>query len=142
MEPNHTLRDAGLKTTYPRLKILELFSAQGGRHLSADEIYRQLRDQGVDLGLATVYRVLTQFEQAGVLLKHYFDGHKAVYELTPSRHHDHLLCLDCGQIIEFSDDAIEARQRAIAETLGFSLQGHALSLYGRCTKPDCPRRPR
>jgi Fur family ferric uptake transcriptional regulator len=139
-KPDTDLRDRGLKATYPRLKILELFSRSDGRHLSADEVYRLLIEEGTEIGLATVYRVLMQFEQAGVLLKHHFDGTKAVYELAENDHHDHLVCLDCGKIVEFHDEAIEARQRAIAESLGFALEGHALALYGRCQKTGCPNR--
>lgn len=135
------LREKGFKATYPRIKILELFAQEGARHLSADDVYRELLDQGVEIGLATVYRVLTQFEQAGVLLKHHFDGTKAVFELAENHHHDHLVCVDCGRIVEFHDEAIEARQKAIAEQYGFSLEDHALALYGRCVQgADCPYR--
>lgn len=141
-KPDIDLRERGLKATYPRLKILELFSRQGDRHLSADDVYRLLLEEGVEIGLATVYRVLMQFEQAGVLLKHHFDSTKAVYELAENDHHDHLVCLDCGRIVEFHDAAIEARQQEIAASLGFALDGHALSLYGRCQQLACPYRSR
>ncbi len=108
--------------------------------MSADDVYRLLLADGVEVGVATVYRVLTQFEQAGVLARHHFDGTKAVYELAEREHHDHLVCLDCGHIEEFQDAEIEARQRAIAANLGFALQEHALYLFGRCQRPDCPHR--
>ncbi|GAB6049441.1 ferric iron uptake transcriptional regulator [Hydrogenophilus islandicus] len=135
------LREKGLKATYPRLKILELFNREGARHLSADEVYRELLEQGVEIGLATVYRVLTQFEQAGVLIKHHFDGTKAVFELAENRHHDHLVCLDCGRIVEFHDEEIEKRQKSVAAKLGFSLEDHALALYGHCLQgAQCPYR--
>lgn len=135
------LREKGLKATYPRLKILELFNREGARHLSADEVYRELLEQGVEIGLATVYRVLTQFEQAGVLIKHHFDGTKAVFELAENHHHDHLVCLDCGRIVEFHDEEIEKRQKSVAAKLGFSLEDHALALYGHCLQgAQCPYR--
>jgi len=135
------LREKGLKATYPRLKILELFNREGARHLSADEVYRELLEQGVEIGLATVYRVLTQFEQAGVLIKHHFDGTKAVFELAENHHHDHLVCLDCGRIVEFRDEEIEKRQKSVAAKLGFSLEEHALALYGHCLQgAQCPYR--
>jgi Fur family ferric uptake transcriptional regulator len=135
------LREKGLKATYPRLKILELFNREGARHLSADEVYRELLEQGVEIGLATVYRVLTQFEQAGVLVKHHFDGTKAVFELAENHHHDHLVCLDCGRIVEFHDEEIEKGQKSVAAKLGFSLEEHALALYGHCLQgAQCPYR--
>jgi Fur family ferric uptake transcriptional regulator len=121
----------------PRLKILELFQKSGQRHLSADDVYKLLLNEDMDIGLATVYRVLTQFEQAGVLARSHFDNGKSVFELNEGQHHDHLVCLQCGRVEEFYDSEIEKRQASIAQQLGFELQEHALALYGNCTKTDC-----
>ena len=135
------LRDIGLKVTGPRIKILEFFHQNPGAHYSADDLYIALSKEGLDIGLATVYRVLTQFEQAGILLRNHFESGKAegkaIFELNEGVHHDHLVCLDCGHVEEFVDAAIETRQREIAEKLGFDLQEHALALYGNCTKKNC-----
>ena len=135
------LRDIGLKVTGPRIKILEFFHQNPGAHYSADDLYIALTKEGLDIGLATVYRVLTQFEQAGILLRNHFESGKAegkaIFELNEGVHHDHLVCLDCGHVEEFVDAAIETRQREIAEKLGFELQEHALALYGNCTKKNC-----
>jgi Fur family ferric uptake transcriptional regulator len=135
------LRDIGLKVTGPRIKILEFFHQNPGAHYSADDLYIALSNEGLDIGLATVYRVLTQFEQAGILLRNHFESGKAegkaIFELNEGVHHDHLVCLDCGHVEEFVDAAIETRQREIAEKLGFDLQEHALALYGSCTKKNC-----
>ncbi len=134
------LKNTGLKATLPRLKILELFQKSELRHLSAEDVYRLLVAEHSDIGLATVYRVLTQFEQAGLLSRNHFEAGKAVYELNDEQHHDHLVCLDCGHVEEFYDAEIEQRQSAIARDRGFSLTDHALSLYAHCVKADCPYR--
>ena len=134
------LRSAGLKATLPRLRIINVFEQSRQRHLTAEDVYRQLLADGLDVGLATVYRVLTQFEQAGLLMRHHFETGKAVFELNEGKHHDHLVCLDCGKVEEFYDEGIEARQHAIARERGFELQEHQLSLYAVCAKKDCPNR--
>ncbi len=134
------LKTIGLKTTLPRLKILNLFENSSVRHLSAEDVYKELLHEGEDIGLATVYRVLTQFEQAGLLERHHFESGKAVFELSSDSHHDHLVCLQCGRVEEFYDAEIEKRQIRIAKDRGFSLQDHSLSLYADCTKTDCPYR--
>ncbi|MGY8525880.1 ferric iron uptake transcriptional regulator [Paracidovorax citrulli] len=136
------LKNIGLKATVPRLKILEIFQTSEQRHLSAEDVYRILLNEQMDIGLATVYRVLTQFEQAGLLSRNNFESGKAIFELNEGKHHDHLVCLDCGRVEEFYDASIEQRQQNIARERGFSLQEHALSLYGNCTKQDCPHRPK
>ena len=135
------LKSSGLKATLPRLKILEVFQTSSVRHLTAEDVYKQLLAEGSDIGLATVYRVLMQFEQAGILTRSHFESGKSVFELNEGKHHDHLVCLDCGRVEEFFDPEIEARQRAVAQSRGFELQEHALSLYASCTKVDCPYRP-
>jgi Fur family transcriptional regulator, ferric uptake regulator len=134
------LKSTGLKATLPRLKIMELFQKSAQRHLTAEDVYRVLLLEHSDVGLATVYRVLTQFEQAGILSRSHFEGGKAVYELNEGQHHDHLVCLDCGKVEEFFDAEIEKRQQAVAKAKGFALQDHALSLYANCTKDKCPNR--
>ncbi len=134
------LKDMGLKATGPRLRILELFEKSEVRHLSAEDVYRQLITEGDDVGLATVYRVLTQFEQAGILERHYFEGGKAVFELRPEGHHDHLVCVQCGKVEEFFDPEIERRQNKVAKDRGFTIQTHSLYLYGLCA--DCISHPR
>ena len=135
------LKSSGLKATLPRLKILEVFQTSDIRHLTAEDVYKHLLTEGSDIGLATVYRVLMQFEQAGILSRSHFESGKSVFELNEGKHHDHLVCLDCGRVEEFYDPEIEARQRQIAQARGFELQEHALSLYAGCTKVDCPHRP-
>ena len=135
------LKSTGLKATLPRLKILEVFQTSDIRHLTAEDVYKHLLTEGSDIGLATVYRVLMQFEQAGILTRSHFESGKSVFELNEGKHHDHLVCLDCGRVEEFYDPEIEARQREIAQARGFQLQEHALSLYAGCTKVDCPHRP-
>lgn len=133
------LRTTGLKVTQPRLRILELFQKSQQRHLTAEDVYRQLLEENQDFGLATVYRVLTQFEQAGILLRRHFESGKSVFELNEGTHHDHLLCLDCGRVVEFVDAEIERRQKKIAAENGFELQEHSLQLYARCkSKAVCP----
>lgn len=134
------LKNTGLKATLPRLKILEVFQNASQRHLTADDVYRLLLDDKADIGLATVYRVLMQFEQAGLLVRSSFESGKAVYELDHGQHHDHLVCLDCGRVEEFFDAEIEKRQHDIATAKGFELQEHALSLYANCTTANCPHK--
>ncbi len=134
------LKNIGLKATLPRLKILEIFQRSAVRHLTAEDVYRNLLTEELDIGLATVYRVLTQFEQAGLLSRSNFESGKAVFELNEGSHHDHLVCIDCGRVEEFFEPEIEKRQHKIAEERGFKLQEHALALYGTCTKEDCPHR--
>ena len=134
------LKTHGLKVTTPRLRILRLFETSKIRHLSAEDVYRLLIGEGIDIGLATVYRVLTQFEQAGILQRHHFEADKAVFELNEGHHHDHLVCLDCGRVEEFMDAEIEKRQTRIANDRGFTLREHSLSLYAECSKPDCENR--
>ncbi|HVK33832.1 MAG TPA: ferric iron uptake transcriptional regulator [Burkholderiaceae bacterium] len=136
------LKSSGLKATLPRLKILEVFQRSQQRHMTAEDVYKLLLAEDADIGLATVYRVLMQFEQAGLLSRSHFESGKSVFELNEGKHHDHLLCLTCGRVEEFYDAEIEARQRLVSEQRGFALQEHALSLYAVCTKPDCPHRPK
>lgn len=135
------LKSTGLKATLPRLKILEIFQKNTQRHLTAEDIYRVLLEERSDVGLATIYRVLAQFEQASILSRSHFESGKAVYELNAGQHHDHLVCLDCGKVEEFYDAEIEKRQRAVAKTKGFAIADHALSLYAHCTTVQCPHRP-
>jgi Fur family transcriptional regulator, ferric uptake regulator len=132
------LKSTGLKATLPRLKILEIFQKGEPRHMTAENVYQILLQDRTDIGLATVYRVLLQFEQARILTRSSFDGGKAVYELNEGHHHDHLVCLDCGKVEEFYDEEIETRQQAIAKSKGFVIADHALSLYANCIKPKCP----
>ncbi len=134
------LKSTGLKATLPRLKILEVFHNAKQRHMTAEDVYRVLLEERSDIGLATVYRVLMQFEQAGLLSRSNFESGKAIYELNEGQHHDHLVCLDCGRVEEFFDSEIERRQQLVAQSRGFSLQEHALSLYAHCTKSPCPHR--
>ena len=136
------LKSSGLKATGPRLKILDVFQRSPERHLTAEDVYKALLAEDADIGLATVYRVLMQFEQAGLLSRSHFESGKSVFELNEGRHHDHLVCLTCGRVEEFYDAQIEARQRAVAEARGFELPDHALSMYANCVKKDCPHRPR
>jgi Fur family ferric uptake transcriptional regulator len=140
MSQPHDLRSAGLKATLPRLKIINVFERSRVRHLTAEDVYKQLLADGLDVGLATVYRVLTQFEQAGLLMRHHFESGKAVFELNEGKHHDHLVCLTCGRVEEFFDPDIEKRQTKIARDRGFEIHEHALYLYADCTKPRCPHR--
>ena len=135
------LRKAGLKVTLPRLKILEILERGALRHMSAEEIYKRLIDLDEDIGLATVYRVLTQFEAAGLVARHHFEDGMAVFELNQGAHHDHIVCMDCGHVEEFVDAAIEARQDEIAGSLGFKISEHSLVIYGRCQQTNCQRRP-
>jgi Fur family transcriptional regulator, ferric uptake regulator len=140
MSPVQSLKESGLKATLPRRKILELFESSKVRHLSAEDVYKALIAEGIDVGLATVYRVLTQFEQAGLLSRQHFETGKSVFELNEGRHHDHLVCLQCGRVEEFYDAEIEKRQQNVAHERGFQIADHALYLYAECVKPRCPYR--
>ena len=140
MATTDELKSTGLKATVPRLKILEIFQKGAQRHMTAEDGFRVLLDERSDVGLATVYRVLTQFEQAGILSRSHFESGKAVYELNEGQHHDHLVCLDCGKVEEFYDAEIEKRQQVVAKAKGFTITDHALSLYATCNKADCPHR--
>lgn len=135
------IRNAGLKVTLPRIKILEMLEsrASADRHLTAEEVYKSLITDGEEIGLATVYRVLTQFEAAGLVKRHHFEGGNSVFELNRGGHHDHMVCVKCGRVEEFSDEVIEKRQQEIAEQKNFSLTEHSLCLYGVCA--DCRSRP-
>ncbi len=135
------LKSTGLKATLPRLKILEIFQKGLQRHMTAEDVFRVLLVERSDVGLATVYRVLTQFERAGILSRSHFESGKSVYELNEGQHHDHLVCLDCGKVEEFYDAQIEQRQNAVAMAKGFTIADHALSLYANCIKDKCPNRP-
>ena len=132
------LKDNGLKVTGPRLKILDLFERHSDDHLSAEDVYRLLMEEGSDVGVATIYRVLTQFEQAGLLLRHHFETGKAVYELNKGDHHDHLVCVKCNNVAEFHSPEIEALQDKIASENGYRIVDHALYMYGVCA--DCQRK--
>ena len=134
------LKNTGLKATLPRLKILQIFQAGKQRHMTAEDVFRVLLEERSDVGLATVYRVLMQFEQAGLLNRSNFESGKAVYEINEGQHHDHLVCLDCGRVEEFYDAEIEKRQQAVAAGKGFAIAAHSLSIYAHCTKSDCPNR--
>ncbi len=134
------LRNTGLKATLPRLKVLELFHNSSERHMTAEDVFKILLNENADIGLATVYRVLTQFEQAGLLVRHHFESGKAVFELNEGSHHDHLVCLQCGKVEEFYDPEIEKRQIKIAKDRGFDIHDHSLYLYADCTKPKCPNK--
>ena len=140
MRDSRNLKEAGLKATLPRLKILDLFEHSEVRHLSAEDIYKLLLAEHTDVGLATIYRVLTQFEAAGLLKRHHFEGGKSVFELNEGGHHDHLVCLQCGRVEEFYDSEIERRQEKVARDRGFSIHEHSLYLYADCTKPSCPHK--
>ncbi len=132
------LKKAGLKVTLPRMKILELLEASNVRHQSAENIYRALLDDGEEIGLATVYRVLTQFEAAGLVERHHFESGQAVFELSEKGHHDHIVCVSCGKVEEFFDELIESRQREVAADKGYLVTDHSLTLYGKC--PDCQKK--
>jgi Fur family ferric uptake transcriptional regulator len=137
MKQSDELKNSGLKATLPRIKVLEMFQKTSQRHMSAEDVYKMLLSEGADVGLATVYRVLMQFEQAGILSRNHFEAGKAVFELNEGKHHDHLVCMDCGRVEEFFDAEIEKRQRNVAQTRGFELQDHSLALYAVCTKKNC-----
>ncbi len=134
------LKQAGLKVTLPRMKILNILQQQPSAHLTAEAIFQALGGSGEEIGLATVYRVLTQFEASGLVKRYHFESGQSVFEINQGGHHDHMLCLDCGRIEEFCDEEIERRQRIIAQRLGFELAEHSLVLYGRCNRPDCANR--
>lgn len=129
------LKKAGLKATLPRIRILDVLSNSGQRHMSAEDVYKALLDADEDVGLATVYRVLTQFEAAGLVVRHHFEGGHSVFEIDEGGHHDHILCVKCGRVEEFVDEVIEDRQRKIAKKAGFAMTDHSLYIYGICA--DC-----
>ena len=137
MSQSQDLKKAGLKATVPRLKILEILENHKDDHMRAEDVYKVLLDANEDIGLATVYRVLTQFEQAGLVARHHFEGGHSVFELDQGEHHDHMLCITCGRVEEFLDDTIEERQNVIAEKAGFRITDHSLYIYGVC--PDCQK---
>ena len=140
MNRTEEIKNSGLKATLPRIKILEIFQNTRQRHMTAEDVYKALLIEDADIGLATVYRVLTQFEQAGLLSRNHFESGKSVFELNEGQHHDHLVCLTCGRVEEFFDPQIEERQHAIAADRGFELQEHSLALYASCIKKDCPNK--
>ena len=137
---SNELKKAGLKVTLPRIKILELLQGNDDQHMTAEDVYRRLLDAGEEVGLATVYRVLTQFESAGLVKRHHFDSGQSVYELNQGDHHDHIVCMQCGRIEEFYDEVIEQRQRQVVGDHNFSLADHCLILYGNCSRDPCPYR--
>jgi Fur family ferric uptake transcriptional regulator len=139
MSPHHKpvggpvdLKKAGLKATLPRLKILSILEASEQHHVTAEDVYKELLNAGEEVGLATVYRVLTQFETAGLVIRHNFEGGRSVFEINHGGHHDHMVCVECGKVFEFNDPAIEERQRKVAERAGFAMDEHALYMYGVC----------
>ena len=134
---DHEIRKAGLKVTVPRLKILEVLDNCGDQHVSAEDVYKILLQQGEVISLATIYRVLTQFETAELVNRHNFEGGFAVFELNRGGHHDHMLCVVCGKVVEFTDEVIEQRQREIAKDRGFEIEDHSLVIYGRCDSSGC-----
>lgn len=133
---NRELRDAGLKVTLPRLKILQVLESANPHHMSAEEVHKTLQDSGDDVGLATVYRVLTQFEQAGLVRRHNFEGERSVFEINSGEHHDHMVCLKCNKVLEFVDPAIEQQQHQVAKQAGFRMTDHSLTIYGICQHCD------
>ena len=137
---NRELKRAGLKATVPRLKILEILETSGKHHLSAEDVYRELLEAGDDVGLATIYRVLTQFESAGLVSRHHFESGHAVFELERGHHHDHVVCVQCGKVEEFVDQTIEDRQKLVVGKMGYEIQDHSLVIYGNCRKQNCPGR--
>ena len=140
MMQSEELKDVGLKATQPRLKILSVLEQHRDRHMSAEDVYRALMATDDDLGLATIYRVLTQFESAGLVIRHHFAGGHAVFELDSGEHHDHIVCIDCGRVTEFVDSTIERRQITIAKKHGFRLADHSLVMHGHCERKDCEHR--
>ncbi|MDX1528083.1 MAG: ferric iron uptake transcriptional regulator [Gammaproteobacteria bacterium] len=134
------LKKAGLKATLPRLKILDILENNDPRHMSAEDVYKALLEAGEEVGLATIYRVLTQFEAAGLVIRHNFEGGHAVFELERGHHHDHIVCVQCGRVEEFYDQTIEDRQKAVVRAKGYEINDHSLVIYGNCTKPNCPHR--
>lgn len=137
MEHNKELKKAGLKVTLPRIKILEILQDPKNQHISAEDVYKILLDMDEEIGLATVYRVLNQFDDAGILNRHHFEGGKSVFEISHKEHHDHLVCLTCGKVVEFEDDTIEKRQEAVAKANNMRLVNHSLYLYGECKDTNC-----
>mgnify|MGYP000347887503 FL=1 len=137
MDHNKELKKAGLKVTLPRLKILEILQQPNNQHISAEDVYKILLDQDEDIGLATVYRVLNQFDDAGILIRHHFEGGKSVFEISHKEHHDHLVCLRCGKVVEFEDPVIERRQLEVAEHNNMKLTHHSLYMYGECNNVNC-----
>ncbi len=131
------LRKLGLKVTLPRMKILEILETSETRHMSAEDVYKVLLEAEEEIGLATVYRVLTQFEAAGLVTRHHFEGGHSVFELNQGHHHDHIVCNQCGKVIEFVDETIERCQEKVAQKAGFKIRDHALIIYGDCTKKNC-----
>ena len=140
MDQNTELKKAGLKVTLPRIKILQILQDPANQHISAEDVYKILLELGEDIGLATVYRVLNQFDDAGLLNRHHFEGGKSVFELSQKKHHDHLVCLDCGKVIEFEDNVIEQRQLDVAKANNIELTNHSLYLYGHCKLTNCPEK--
>jgi Fur family ferric uptake transcriptional regulator len=134
------LRKAGLKVTLPRMKILEILETSATRHMSAEDVYKVLLDSHEEIGLATVYRVLTQFEAAGLVTRHHFEGGHSVFEMNEGHHHDHIVCNQCGKVVEFFDETIERCQEKVAAKSGFSIRDHSLIIYGDCTRENCPER--
>ncbi len=134
------IRKVGLKVTLPRLKILEMLEQCEQRHVSAEDVYKYLLESGSDIGLATVYRVLTQFESAGLVKRHHFDEGHSVFELNQGEHHDHIVCITCGRVDEFYDEVIETRQKEIAQSMGYEIAEHSLYMYGVCQKQACPHK--
>lgn len=140
MHTSKDLQKAGLKITLPRLKVLNLFENSADHHLSAEDVFKMLLASGEDVSLATVYRVLTQFELSGILVRHNFEGGKSVFELNHGEHHDHIVCMQCGHLEEFYDSAIESRQKKIAAERGFTIHDHSLYIYGDCIREKCPNK--
>ncbi|HHJ13839.1 MAG TPA: ferric iron uptake transcriptional regulator [Gammaproteobacteria bacterium] len=134
------LRKVGLKVTLPRVKILEILENSDTRHMSAEDVYKRLLEAREDIGLATVYRVLTQFEAAGLVTRHHFEGGHSVFELNEGHHHDHIVCSQCGQVFEFFEEEIEKLQEKAAKKAGFAIRDHSLILYGDCLRENCPNR--
>ncbi|MCG6864056.1 MAG: ferric iron uptake transcriptional regulator [Thiogranum sp.] len=134
------LRKAGLKVTLPRMKILEILETSETRHMSAEDVYKVLLEGNEEIGLATVYRVLTQFEAAGLVSRHHFEGGHSVFEMNEGHHHDHIVCNQCGKVVEFFDETIERCQEKVAKKSGFSIRDHSLIIYGDCTRENCPGR--
>jgi len=137
MMSGEDIRNAGLKVTLPRVKILALLEQSKQGHVSAEDVYKLLLDAGEEIGLATIYRVLTQFESAGLVTRHHFEGGQSVFELDRGEHHDHIVCIRCGRVEEFFDQTIEDRQQEIAKEKGFLVEAHALTIYGYCQAPGC-----
>ncbi|MET1218101.1 MAG: ferric iron uptake transcriptional regulator [Glaciecola sp.] len=137
MDHNKELKKAGLKVTLPRLKILAILQQPDNQHISAEDVYKILLEQGEDIGLATVYRVLNQFDDAGILSRHHFEGGKSVFEISQKEHHDHLVCLRCGKVVEFEDPLIERRQEEVASENNMTLTHHSLYMYGECNDVNC-----